>query len=84
VTSGAVAGPLVELDVRTLYLKDLTLLGATYQEPDVLSDLVGYIERGEIRPLVHATYPLHDIARAQADFLAKDHVGKLVLLPPRP
>jgi len=25
-TSGAIAGPLVELDVRTLYLKDLTLI----------------------------------------------------------
>lgn len=84
VTSGAVAGPIVELDVRTLYLKDLTLLGATYQPPDVVADLVGYIERGEVRPLVHATYPLSDIARAQADFLTKEHVGKLVLVPPQP
>ena len=82
VTSGAIAGPIVELDIRTLYLKDLTLWGATYQEPDVFENLVGYIERGEIRPLVHATYPLSDIAQAQRDFLAKGFVGKLVLVPP--
>ena len=82
VTSGAIAGPIVELDLRTLYLNDLTLLGATYQEPSVFDDLVGYIERGEIRPLVHATYPLREIARAQADFLTKGYVGKLVLVPP--
>lgn len=81
VVSGAIAGPLVELDIRTLYLKDLTLIGATYQPPSVFENLVGYIERGEIRPLVHATYPLERIADAQADFLRKAHVGKLVLVP---
>lgn len=82
VTAGAIAGPLVELDVRDLYLKDLTLIGATYQEAGVFENLVGYIERGEIRPVVAATYPLAEIAAAQRDFLAKGFVGKLVLLPP--
>lgn len=81
VVSGAIAGPIVELDVRTLYLADLTLLGATYQPPDILPAIVRSIERGDIRPLVHATYPLADIGRAQTDFLAKDFVGKLVLIP---
>jgi NADPH:quinone reductase-like Zn-dependent oxidoreductase len=82
VTSGAIAGPIVELDMRTLYLKDLTLIGATFQEPLVFQNLVGYIERNEIRPLVHASYPLHEIAKAQAKFLEKSFVGKLVLVPP--
>ena len=41
-----------------------------------------YVERGEIRPPVAATYPLAEIVRAQQDFLAKRHVGKLVLIPP--
>lgn len=58
VTSGAIAGPIVELDLRTLYLRDLTLIGSTYQPSTVFTDLVGYIERGEIRPLLGATYPL--------------------------
>ena len=82
VTSGAIAGPIVPLDLRTLYLKDLALLGATAQDPAVFSNLVGYVERNEIRPLVAATYPLADIQAAQADFMAKRFVGKLVLIPP--
>ena len=81
-TAGAIAGPLVELDVRTLYLKDLTFFGCTYQPRVVFENLVGYIERGEIAPLVARTYPLKDIVAAQEDFLAKRYVGKLVLLPP--
>jgi NADPH:quinone reductase-like Zn-dependent oxidoreductase len=82
VTAGAIAGPLVELDVRTLYLKDLTLIGCTFQDDIVFENLVGYIERNEIRPLVSATFPLSDIASAQQRFLEKKFVGKLVLIPP--
>jgi NADPH:quinone reductase-like Zn-dependent oxidoreductase len=79
-TSGAIAGPVVELDLRTLYLKDLTLLGCTVQEPIVFENLVGYVERGEIEPLVARTYPLREIVKAQEDFLTKSFTGKLVLV----
>lgn len=79
--AGAIAGPLVELDVRTLYLKDLSFFGCTYQPREVFSNLVGYIERNEIRPLVAKTYPLSDIVQAQTDFMAKTFTGKLVLVP---
>lgn len=79
--AGAIAGPIVELDVRTLYLKDLSLLGCTFQDDIVFENLVSYIERGEIRPLVAGTFPLSDIVAAQKKFLEKGFVGKLVLLP---
>lgn len=82
VCAGAIAGPLVELDVRTLYLKDLTLMGCTYQPREVFENLIGYIERGEISPIVSGTYPLTEIVRAQQDFLDKTYAGKLVLIPP--
>jgi NADPH:quinone reductase-like Zn-dependent oxidoreductase len=79
--AGAIAGPVVALDLRTLYLKDLRLLGCTILEPGVFANLVGYIARGEIRPLVARTYPLAEIVAAQQDFLTKRHTGKIVLLP---
>ena len=34
---------------------------------------------GRVRPLLAATYPLEDIARAQAGFMGKDFIGKLVI-----
>ena len=79
ITAGAIAGPIVDLDVRDLYLKDLTLKGSTYQDAEVFPNLVGYIERGEIRPMIAATFPLEQIAAAQAAFLDKGFVGKIVL-----
>ncbi len=82
VVSGAIGGPHVALDLRTLYLKDLTLFGCTSQDDAVFERLVGYLERGDLVPIVAATYPLAEIAAAQHDFEAKRHVGKLVLLVP--
>ena len=82
VCSGAIAGPVGPLDLRTLYLRDLALIGCTYQGEGVFESLVSYIERGEIRPVVAKTYPLADIVTAQSDFLAKRYTGKLVLVPP--
>ena len=79
--AGAIAGPIVELDVRTLYLKDLVLIGCTFQDREVFQNLIGYIERNEIKPLVSKTYPLKNIIDAQKDFVTKKYVGKLVLLP---
>ncbi|MEX1660456.1 alcohol dehydrogenase family protein [Thioclava sp. 15-R06ZXC-3] len=77
VTSGAIAGPIVELDLRTLYLKDLTLIGSTRQDPRVFTDLIGYIEAGEIRPVIAETYPLNELRAAQEAFLGKSHIGKI-------
>ena len=79
--AGAIAGPVVDLDLRTLYLKDQSLFGCTVLGEGVFAELVGHIAAGRIRPLVSATYPLRDIAAAQAAFLAKRHVGKIVLIP---
>jgi NADPH:quinone reductase-like Zn-dependent oxidoreductase len=79
--SGAIAGPMVEMDLRTLYLKDLTLFGCTAQEAQVFRNLVGYLERGEIRPIVAREHALRDIVAAQGEFQSKRHVGKIILVP---
>ncbi|MCW8907507.1 MAG: alcohol dehydrogenase family protein [Sedimenticola sp.] len=82
VTSGAIAGPRVGIDLRDLYLKDIRLQGTTAWDEPVFPNLVRYIERGEIRPLLAGSYPLKDIVQAQQVFMEKRHVGKLVLVPP--
>lgn len=84
VSSGAIAGRIVTLDKRTFYLKDLTLIGCTAWDEPVFPDLISYLERGEVRPLVAKTFPLERIADAQREFLEKKHVGNFVLIPPSP
>ncbi|WP_415715562.1 alcohol dehydrogenase family protein [Roseibium sp.] len=79
--SGAIAGPMVEFDLRTFYLRDLTFTGSTVVEPHIFNDLVGYIERGEVRPVLAATYPLEEFHAAQTAFIEKRHTGNIVVLP---
>ena len=81
-TSGAVAGPMVTGDLRRIYLNDLTIHGATHQPGEVFAGLVTIINTARLRPVVSKTYPLRDIAAAQADLAAGRYPGKLVLVPP--
>lgn len=83
VTAGAIAGPMVNLDLRTLYLKHLELIGSTGGTHEEFSDLVEYIQDGKIKPLLAGTYPLSEIRQAQEDFKKKNFFGKLVLVPNR-
>ena len=77
--AGAIAGPMVELDVRTLYLKDLSLFGCTVLEHEVFNNLIMRIEQGTIKPLVARSFALENIGDAQLFFQEKQHVGKIVL-----
>lgn len=81
VTAGAIAGPVVPFDIRRLYLHHRRIIGSTMHTPGDFAELARIAVNGGVEPLVAATYPLVEIAAAQARFLAKDFVGKLVLEP---
>ncbi len=83
VTAGAIAGPMVRLDLRTLYLKQIELIGSTMGTHEEFASLVGHIASGRVRPLLARTYPLSDVRQAQRDFMNKNFFGKLVLIPGR-
>lgn len=83
VTCGAVAGPVVEIDLRVLYLQRRALIGSTMHTPSQFRRLVDDARAGHLAPPIASTYPLTEIHRAQEEFVAADHVGKLVLIPGR-
>lgn len=70
---------MVELDVRTLYLKDLSFFGCTGLEDEVFPNLISRIEHSQIKPLVGKVFALSDIKQAQREFVEKSHIGKIVL-----
>lgn len=83
ISSGAIAGPLVNLDMRDMYLKDITMIGCTAWDEPVFPNVISYIERNEIHPLVAKVFPLEQIIKAQQEFMEKNHVGKFALVPPK-
>ncbi|MER8923541.1 alcohol dehydrogenase family protein [Mesorhizobium sp. M0802] len=83
VTAGAIGGPKVDLDLRTLYLKNLSLFGSTVYLRDTFPRLIDLVVAGRIKPFSTKSWPLDQIHAAQSEFFEKKHVGSLVLLPPK-
>jgi NADPH:quinone reductase-like Zn-dependent oxidoreductase len=82
-TAGAFGGSSIELDLRTVYLKQLEIHGSSQGTRKAFLQLLGYIESAKIKPSLFATYPLSEFQRAQTDFMAKNYIGKLVVMPDR-
>ena len=78
--AGAIAGPMVEMDLRTFYLRDLTFTGATVVPPGVFANLIPYIESGELKPILAETFPLSKLHQAQQAFIDKKHIGNIVVI----
>jgi NADPH:quinone reductase-like Zn-dependent oxidoreductase len=79
--SGAIAGPVVDFDLRIFYLNDLTFTGSTVTPPEIMQNIVKYIESGAIKPALAATYDLADLHAAQTAFVEKKHTGNIVVIP---
>lgn len=71
VTYGAIAGPLVEIDLRTLYLRHLSLIGSTLGTSSEFEALINYINNHQIKPLLASTYSLKALPEVQQAFEAK-------------
>jgi len=65
--------------LRTLYLNDLTFHGSTVVPPHIFKNLVSYIEKGEVKPLLAASYPLEQLHQAQQAFIEKKHTGNIAV-----
>jgi D-arabinose 1-dehydrogenase-like Zn-dependent alcohol dehydrogenase len=72
-------GPIVEIDMRRIYLKNLEMHGATQGSRKDFEAVLDYVISGKIKPLVAKTYPLEDLGLAQEEFKKKEFVGKLVV-----
>lgn len=83
-TPGTRTAAPIGMDLNILANHNLSLFGCTGHTADVFRDLIGYIERREIRPLVASTYSLPDMAQAQQDLMARKKVGKPILMPTQP
>lgn len=80
VVAGALAGPVVELDLRRLYLHNLRLVGSTMHTPAHFDRLAEEARAGSVRPRVAATYPLEELHVAHEELARREHVGKIVIV----
>lgn len=81
ISCGAIAEPIIELDLRELIYKDLAMIGATRLQATVFQNLVNYLNQDLLKPVVAKTFPLTQIKEAQKFFQSKHFCGKVVIVP---
>ena len=84
-------GSKVEVDLLPIMLKRLTLTGSTLRPRSVAekAEIARELEakvwpllaQGRCKPVIHATFPLAEAARAHALMESSVHVGKIILIP---
>ena len=83
-------GPRAEIDLMAVMQRRLTLTGSTLRPRSieekgriaraVRENVWPLVEKGDVRPVLHATFPLAAAAEAHRALEAGRHVGKIVLI----
>ncbi len=79
VTCGATAGAEIKIDLRHLFFKNLSLLGATMGGKADLVRVVGLVGQGKLRPVVDSVFPMADYPKALAKLESRSIFGKVVV-----
>lgn len=82
VVPGATSGPLLEIDARYVFWRQLSILGSTMASRREFEEVMKLVFMGRLKPVVDRVFPVED-ARAAHEYLARgDQFGKVVLAIP--
>ena len=82
-------GPRAEMNMLPVLSKRLTITGSTLRPQSIEEkaaiaaelgrEVVPLLESGQVRPIIHATFPLANAAAAHELMESSQHMGKIVL-----
>lgn len=81
ITVGNTSGPLVEMNMRYVFWKQLTILGSTMGTPEEFREVMNLVWKGRLRPIIDRVMPLAEGKEAQAIMERGEQFGKIVLKP---
>lgn len=81
--AGASAGNVTEILWTRIYLYQVQVFGVSHGTRDEADQLIAWIRSGELRPVLHGTFRLSDIHRAEDYFVGRgsDYIGKIAVVP---
>lgn len=78
---GATGGERPDIDIREIYQRHRRILGAPMGNVTDFLTVMDLVVRGAFAPVIHAVMPLGQIREAHRMFEAREHFGKIVLVP---
>lgn len=82
VTFGATKGPVPQLVMPRLFLKEIAVYGSTMGSPQEFREMLDLVERHRIRPVLDKTYPLEQAVEALVRLEKGQNFGKIALSIP--
>ena len=79
VTFGATRGPVPQLVMPFIFLKQLDILGSTMGNNEEFRQMVNLFEKHRIRPVLDRSYPLEQAAEAFNRMKEGRQFGKIIL-----
>jgi NADPH:quinone reductase-like Zn-dependent oxidoreductase len=81
ITAGGHGGGTVPLDVKTLYLNQITIIGDPSNKPADIDVSLAAAAEGAFKSFVDQVLPLREAARAHEVMEAESRIGKILLDP---
>lgn len=81
--AGASAGNVTEILWTRIYLYQIQVFGVSHGTRDEADQLIDWIRSGALKPVLHGTFRLSDIHRAEKYFVDRgnDFIGKIAIVP---
>ena len=81
VTCGATTGPEAKLDLRVLFVRQISVLGSYMGSMGDLHEVLKHVFAGKLKPVVDCVFPLSEARAAHERLEKSEQFGKIVLNP---
>ena len=79
IVSGATAGPNPNTEIRLVFVRQLDIIGSTQNSRKDIEEIMEYVWKGTVEPVIQEKYPLEEYASAFQKMADRDLYGKVVL-----
>lgn len=79
VTCGATSGSKIEIDLKPVFFKNISILGSTMGSRADLIRVVGLVAAGKLNAVVDSVFPMSEYIDAQKKLESRDVFGKVVV-----
>ncbi|MGM0519060.1 MAG: alcohol dehydrogenase catalytic domain-containing protein [Campylobacterota bacterium] len=81
--AGASAGNISEILWTKIYLYQVQIFGVSHGNRNEAKELIQYIKEGKLKPILHKTFKLSQLHKAEEYFVSRDSnfLGKIVVVP---
>lgn len=79
VTCGATSGAKVEMDLKAIFFKNISILGSTMGSKSDLIRITELVKQGKFKPIIDSTFPMDELPQAMEKLESRHVFGKIVV-----